>query len=144
MKTDQWRKRLNRALRQKRDAFFKWGQNDCALFMADIMKRVHSVDPARWFRGRYDSKQEAIDALRTFCGGGLEKAMQKVCDNQAIREKKPGFADDGDGALVEADAGGFRRALGVHLRNNVLIAAEEGGYIALPRDRALTSYEAET
>jgi hypothetical protein len=40
-----------------------WGERDCLLFCADIVKRAIGVDPAEPYRGRYSSREGAAEVI---------------------------------------------------------------------------------
>lgn len=46
----------------------RWGECDCALFLADWVKIRTGKDPAKSFRGRYDTALAARRALELFGG----------------------------------------------------------------------------
>lgn len=76
IRNSDWEERLANKLEQKRDVPFKWGSNDCALFAADCVLSMTGVDPAEAFRGLYDTKTGAAQALRDHGQGTLLKTVR--------------------------------------------------------------------
>jgi hypothetical protein len=66
-----WEDRLRTYLDRVNDEPFKWGRHDCALFAADCIRAMTGEDPGEAFRGHYDSKTGAAEALRGFGAGTL-------------------------------------------------------------------------
>ena len=57
-----WPSVLAAFIEERRHTPFKWGSNDCALFVADTVERITGVDPAEDLRG-YRSKNGSQKAL---------------------------------------------------------------------------------
>lgn len=73
---------------------FKWGESDCCLFAADVVKELTGTDYAAAFRG-YDSRNGAVTALRGF--SSLKDAITSVLGEP----KAPEFAMRGDVVLIK-------------------------------------------
>ena len=48
-----WRSRLHKVIAEKENAPFKYGQNDCTIFGADIILALTDTDLAANYRGKY-------------------------------------------------------------------------------------------
>lgn len=53
---------------------FRYGENDCGLFVAEFLKRLHGVDYAEDYRGQYTSQEEALELL------DIEEELSKILD----------------------------------------------------------------
>lgn len=73
---------------------FEWGQEDCALFLANWWRHVHGADPAGWLRGAYNSDDTAAAVLATH--RGLQRLVTRVArEVGAIRTREPKLGDFG-------------------------------------------------
>lgn len=71
-------------MRRYQDRPFKWGQDDCCLFVADWWQETHGVDPVAHIRGTYDSYESAhaiIDAA-----GGLLRLIEDLAARAGAKE----------------------------------------------------------
>jgi hypothetical protein len=59
-----WEERLAVYRDRVEEEPFVWGTHDCALFAAGCVNAMTGVDPAAAFRGTYDSRIGAAEALR--------------------------------------------------------------------------------
>jgi 2-polyprenyl-6-methoxyphenol hydroxylase-like FAD-dependent oxidoreductase len=91
-----WPERLAALLEARREAPFAWGENDCALFMADAVAAVTGEDPAAAFRG-YASEEEAEAILGA---DGLEGVVARALAEFGCGDCPPGLAQRGDVALA--------------------------------------------
>lgn len=79
-----------------------WGRDDCALWVAGVLRRALGYDPARRWRGRYWSRG---GALRMLGKGGIEGALGEAADRHGWREIAPADAQVGDVAMAGARGG---------------------------------------
>ena len=63
-----WPARLAAEIERARHARFRWGEHDCALFAADVVRALTGFDLAAEFRGTYRSSLGARQWLRKYCG----------------------------------------------------------------------------
>lgn len=79
-----------------------YGTDDCALEPADIDLTVQNVDPARDYRGRYDSEESARLLLgKMWLVGAWGKAARRL----GWPRIEPKNAQDGDRAVARTPAG---------------------------------------
>jgi len=64
-----WQTMLENYLQDVRDTPFKYGFFDCCTFVADAISVMTGVDIARDYRGKYDSRQTAMDLAQQIDGG---------------------------------------------------------------------------
>ena len=61
MRISNWPKVLHQVIDERRGVPFSWGENDCALFAADVVQALTGTDYASSYRGRYST---AIGSVR--------------------------------------------------------------------------------
>lgn len=66
MRVHNWPIKLALAISEARTKEFKYGDFDCMLFAADIVKAMTGVDYAERFRGRYDSEKGAYEIIEEY------------------------------------------------------------------------------
>lgn len=60
-----WPQRLGAAIAERRNKPHAWGDNDCALFAADLVAAMTGQDFGALFRGRYHNEAGARAILRS-------------------------------------------------------------------------------
>lgn len=106
-RTEHWDTReLHDFLLARRDAPFRWGEHDCCLFVADAIQSFTGVDLAMDFRGKYSTREGALEAIRSIAGGSSVADAVAYCAAKAgLQElRAPLYAQRGDMVLVEDDA----------------------------------------
>lgn len=74
-----------------------WGRDDCALWVASVIKDALGYDPADQWRGKYDSR----DGANALVGkAGLPFAIKKVASQNGWKRIDPQSADTGDVGLT--------------------------------------------
>lgn len=100
MRCPDWKGRLTAYLIAAASRPYSLGQHDCALFAAGAVDAQRGLDPARDWRGRYDTK---LGGLRLLRAAGHEDHIAATA--ALLEEIRPVFAAGGDVAMVsEADA----------------------------------------
>ncbi len=131
-KLSDFAERLHAVLAERRHRPFEWGANDCALLACDLVVAATGRDYAAPFRDRYRTASGAARTLRRFAGAGLEAAVEKITQDNRLKEVPPLMAQRGDFILLDQTAG---PALGVCL-GETLVAAGPDGAVTLPLKRA--------
>lgn len=136
-----WRDKLVETLDEKASLEFTWGQNDCALFASDLMESMTGVDPAGWFRGKYDTELGAYFSLHRspFSGDNppegfnnlFKKVVSTLADENGMEQIPPEYLHRGDLTLVEQHEGLF--AMGIFVGSGVAVASRSGGYDLIER-----------
>jgi hypothetical protein len=90
-----WAARLEALVADRLAQPFEWGQRDCALWAADVVKACTGVDVAADVRGRYADRAGAVRAYKRI--GGLTRA----CDARLGAAIDPALAQVGDIALAD-------------------------------------------
>jgi len=106
-----WPQRLAAAIAARRDVPHIWGQNDCALFAADLVAAETGQDFGAMFRGRY-SDEEGAKAILAAHGWAT---LADVADHCLPRRE--GRPRRGDLVLEEGRFGPF---LGVCWQGGVI------------------------
>jgi hypothetical protein len=111
---------------------FAWGENDCALFVAEGIEAMTGVDIAADFRGRYHTEAEAFDLIRELTGGETVEAAAEWCAQKfgLPAWEFPLAAQRGDMVMVE-DADRVISGL-VHLNGRHIVSVGEAGLKRLP------------
>ena len=99
-KVKNWEKKLANFIEKRSNTPFKWGKNDCCLFVADAVKSITGVDYAKDFRKRYKTKIGAYRILRKFAGGGLVESLEKIAKENNFNLIAPKMAKRGDIGVV--------------------------------------------
>lgn len=108
---------LPNILAEYEGAEFRWGQLDCCLFAADVLKAIHGEDYARFWRGRYKTR---VGALRHIAKhGSLEGLVSSVFGPM----QPPLLARRGDPVLAKMPEGD---ALGIADGDGAVFLAQSG------------------
>lgn len=116
-----WQTELTRFLEERRDMPFAWGENDCALHVADWVLRMTGEDPGADYRGRYRSAAGAARVMRRIAGGGVVAVATRAFGPPAA---SPFLARRGDIAAVRG------RTADGHLDLALGVVDETGGRVA--------------
>lgn len=102
--------KFHKAVEAKMTAPFVWGQNDCALMVADIYRDVTGVDLAEGIRGTYDSEYTATRKIIQL--GGWENIL---LSRGFSRIENKNYVQRGDVVIAE-------NALGIWIGKTALFA----------------------
>lgn len=75
----------------------QWGMDDCALWVAGVIKEALGYDPAAFFRGRYRTRR---GARRVLGGPGLPGALRAAARQYQWSRVRPADALVGDVGLI--------------------------------------------
>lgn len=130
MRLPDWEQRLIEYLTPLMEAAeFRWGQLDCALFVADAVLDMTGEDIAAPFRGRYSTAVGSARALKRYGSGDLKSTFDTLLPARPI-----GYARRGD--VVMSDG-----AVGICMGAFALFIGERDGFDALYRcDRSEWSH----
>lgn len=124
-----WEHFLSEFLFKRKNSSFKYGRNDCCLFVADSVERMTGVDIAEEFRGKYKTRKSAYSLLLKFSGGAVEETFGQLSKNYGFHEVPPNYASRGDIALVNASMG-----------DSVGIVDMSGEKVAIPGETGLVFF----
>lgn len=117
---EDWPERLAEAEREARRKTFRWGEFDCCIYAADLVRAMTDTDPMAAFRGRYDSEETARALLDR--AGGLRKAIGSALgEHNRIRREQ---ALRGDVVFLRLETGGY--AVGISFGGMASFAAPTG------------------
>lgn len=74
---ENWPELLDDFLRERRESAFKWGENDCALFVADAVQIMTGFDIAAGLRGAYKTEGDLIALF----GDDVMKRFETIFEN---------------------------------------------------------------
>ena len=126
-----WESRLADFLSSRENLEFKYGVNDCCLFVADAVKVMTGIDPAGDFRGKY---KNLLGSKRILKGLGVRGLVELITRDYGFEEiDNPAFAHRGDVVLVESAPGDTMGLIDLSRTR-----------VAIPGDEGLVRYELDT
>lgn len=120
-----WAQRLSAVLEKNARRPYAYGQWDCLLFPAAVVKAVTGKDYGRGHRGKYKSAASASRYLRSLGHDTPESYLDSL-----FPEKPVGFAQRGD--LVLADDGVPAACMGAYALS---VGEGEAGMVRVPRSQ---------
>jgi len=124
-----WEHWLAEFLFKRKDTPFKYGANDCCLFVCDAVEQMTGVDPAVDYRGKYSTKREAFDLI----DWDIEGHMGDLFKTYGMTENGINHAGRGDVALVNGPMGD---ALGViDMTGERVALPAKTGLMYFPKDK---------
>lgn len=123
-----------RAMDRACAAEVRWGVDDCALWVADIIRAALGFDPAEHFRGRYVDRAGASAALGPLGLGMAIRAVAKTRGWKRIEPEQGEVGDVGVTALPALIDGRIERRMTTFVCRvpGWWIARGTRGYAALP------------
>lgn len=108
----------------------QWGVDDCALWVANIVKRVTGVDPAATWRGNYADRDGATAVLGSL---GLGFAIRQAAKTMGWRHIDANEADTGDiGIIMVPTPDGSKRPMTMICRvRGWFVGRSEDGFLVL-------------
>ena len=102
-----WELHLHEYELSKRGLPFRWGDNDCALFVCDGIHALTGVDVGGEFRGKYSSLASAIVTIREVTGGtSVENVAEHIASQYGLAELPTvKYAQRGDAVLFDGAEG---------------------------------------
>ncbi len=113
-------KNINEFLQHRRLQPFKWGGNDCCLFVADAVKLQSGVDYAGEYRGSYHTEMGSLRCIRK---QGFE-SIESLLTAYLGEPLPPLNAQTGDIALVLNEQ--HQATAGVVFRAHVYLVTPDG------------------
>lgn len=93
-----------------------WGENDCCVFAANVIRAALGYDPIAPFRGKFSDRDTALNVMRPL---GLGYAARNAAKRHGWKRIDPKHAQTGDIGLVLHDQFGIA----------VVICKEPGWFI---------------
>ena len=131
MKKNNWPTLLAHFIRSRKDEPFKWGTNDCCLFVADAVECITGIDYASTYRGTYTTKIGAYRALKKQANGTVAGAWSQHFDEIPVKSM-----GRGDVALVLVEN---EPAVSICFGAKLWIVSKQG-LITLPRSQAVQAW----
>lgn len=122
------------------DRSFEWGKHDCALSASNCLEVMTDVDPAEWFRGKYETEKGAFKALRKSPYGLDDEKDFNTLFTSVVKELAlendmepvtPSFLHRGDLTLKETESGLL--AMAIFVGNGVAVVSETSGWEIKPK-----------
>lgn len=118
MRKPNWPTIVAKSITANLDTPFVWGEKDCCLTVADILKEFTDEDFASEFRGRYKTALGSVKALKKYGKGSLAKTLDAKFELISPEE-----LCRGDIALVKTSAG---ESLGIVFSQSVWAMSMDG------------------
>lgn len=99
---DKLTRAIDGAIERSMGVPMRWGRNDCALWVASIIRRGLGYDPAKDWRGKYYSARKAIAIMGK---GGLPRALFKAAKRHGWTHIPVEKAAPGDVGLCQVANG---------------------------------------
>jgi hypothetical protein len=90
MRLPDWEQRLSAWIVANRDRPFLWGQWDCALAAFDAAAAITGEDRAAEFRGQYETREGAAEALRRLGQGTLIRTINAKYERRPVGKARRG------------------------------------------------------
>lgn len=119
-----WPAQLTEAVRLAGSRSFVWGESDCCLISADIIRAITGIDPAKDIRGTYDSRLGAARVVEGF--GGIEAMAGAFAAQYGWPEVPTNRASRGDLVMSEPETEGGWPALGICVGPDAVFPGESG------------------
>ncbi len=113
---------------------FVWGESDCCLVVADILKAYTDFDIAKDFRGKYKTAMGSKRALKRYGGGDIKSTVSSMLEEIPVSE-----AGRGDLALVSTEVG---ESLAIVFSTRAWVMSESG-MVALTMDKVTCAWRVE-
>lgn len=117
-----WAERLEAYLFLQSGRKFQYGAFDCCLFVCDAVSVMTGVDPAREFRGQYDSMDSAAALIRKYGQRSVAGIAGAVAASFGMREIAMARAGRGDVVLVKRGKAG----------SSLGLVALDGAHVLVP------------
>ena len=102
-RVEQWEDKLVEFFKERLKTPFKWGENDCCLFMADSIESITRVDIGEWFRDKYRDRTGAFRLLKQFANGSVTETMDELTTKYGMTETDHSLLSPGDVVLMKAN-----------------------------------------
>jgi len=127
---------LDTFIAQHQDVPFKWGQNDCCLFVANWILTATGKDLASDFRGKYTTRNGAFKSLFK---AGLNN-LQTLFKDRLNIQININYAKRGDIALVHYND----ELVGGIIGLNCVYCISDKGVVCLPISQVDCAFELES
>lgn len=87
-----WPTRMAEALLVEEKVPFAWGESDCSMFAANVIKAIRGDDIFERYRGRYKTERGAYRIAK----GHPENVVEKIIEDHPLQPINPDRAQRGD------------------------------------------------
>ncbi len=78
VRKENWPSIMDAEIEKARGLEFKWGESDCALWAANVVREMTGVDYADTFRGKYSTAAGSVKALKKYGSGSLTETITSI------------------------------------------------------------------
>lgn len=118
MRKINWVQLIAKEIETKRNTPFVWGDSDCCLTVADIIKAYTGEDLAEEFRGRYTTAIGSARALKRYGQGSISATL-----DTKLTSIPPSEAGRGDVVVILGEHG---ESLGILFNTRVWAMTDKG------------------
>lgn len=93
---------------------FVWGEDDCGLWVANIVLHATGLDLADGLRDRYKTALGAARTLKRFGGSDYRAALETAATRHGLQSVAPSEAQTGDIGALDLE-GPFKSALAIRI-----------------------------
>ena len=104
LKAEDWEMKMNLFLAIRVSEDFSWGENDCCLFVADVILEMTGFDVAEFFRKKYTDRETAFELMKEYSGGSVVETWDKAAEVHGFTEIDPADAESGDISTMKIKA----------------------------------------
>lgn len=134
MRKQNWPRIIAEEIKNLQSTPFSWGDKDCCLAVADIIKAFTGEDLVEEFRGRYKTARGSLMALKRYGQGSIRATVDKKLPSIPVDQ-----AGRGDIGIVKTEAG---ESLAILFSNQVWAMTYEG-MVDLPKSSLVCTWRIE-
>jgi len=86
IKIHNWENNLLNLMISRDSVPFEWGMHDCMTVSSDAVEAMTCMDPMKWARGKYKTKQEAIDIVTNHFGLSFIDTFSQIFNDLGFKE----------------------------------------------------------
>lgn len=134
MRKQNWPRIIAEEIKALQSTPFSWGEKDCCLAVADIIKSFTGEDLVSEFRGKYKTAKGSLMALTRYGKGSIRATVDTKLPSIPIDQ-----AGRGDIGIVKTDAG---ESLAILFSHQVWAMTYEG-MVTLPKSCLVCTWRVE-
>jgi Domain of unknown function (DUF6950) len=139
VRRDNWQTILHNYLMTRLATPFRYGAFDCCLFVCDCIHAMTGVDPAERFRGKYETRCEALELINAETGRySIRSIALKISAEYEMERVSPMLAHRGDACLVRR-TGDWSLGI-VALDGQTILAVTDSGLLRLSLHKAVIAF----
>jgi hypothetical protein len=132
---ENWPRFLSETLTEKATQDFVWGENDCCLFVADVLLAITGIDYGAALRGTYSTEAEALAIVQEH--GDIEGFLDYILG--AENQIRTGMVGRGDVVVTTQGSCGIIDDTG----RRIALYAKDKGLVRVSKAQALYAWRIE-